>query len=205
MSMAFAVGGNHVTMDVARGLGITLADAERLKTLYGACLTSVSDESETIAVVQVGEEGERPVHLPKAQLISIIKPRVEEILELVRDRLKTRRSSRTCRATACSYRRRLPAHRDAGGGETNRFRAGPDRPSARVSRDFPKSAKSPAFAAAIGLLVYPQVSGIEHFRPARRALPSGRASARISRAGGADGSKVVSKCACGESKARRVF
>jgi len=31
---------------------------------------------------------ERPAHLPKAQLISIIKPRVEEISELVRDRLK---------------------------------------------------------------------------------------------------------------------
>ena len=45
---AFAVGGNHVTMDVARGLGIRLADAERLKTLYGACLSSVSDERETI-------------------------------------------------------------------------------------------------------------------------------------------------------------
>jgi len=75
-------------MDVARGLGVTLADAERLKTLYGACLTSASDESETIAVVQAGEDFERPAHLPKAQLISIIKPRVEEILELVRDRLK---------------------------------------------------------------------------------------------------------------------
>ncbi|MGH6799193.1 MAG: cell division protein FtsA, partial [Roseiarcus sp.] len=49
---AFAVGGHHVTMDVARGLGITLADAERLKTLHGGCLTSVSDETETIAVVQ---------------------------------------------------------------------------------------------------------------------------------------------------------
>src|SRR3982074_2842149 len=48
----------------------------------------VADESETIAVVQAGAEGERPAHLPKAQLISIIKPRVEEILELVRDRLK---------------------------------------------------------------------------------------------------------------------
>jgi cell division protein FtsA len=85
---SFAVGGHHVTMDVARGLGITVIDAERLKTLYGACLASVSDESETIAVVPAGEDYERPAHLPKAQLISIIKPRVEEILELLRDRLK---------------------------------------------------------------------------------------------------------------------
>src|SRR5439155_16668440 len=85
---SFAIGGHHVTMDVARGLGITVTDAERLKTLYGACLASVSDESETIAVVPAGEDDERPAHLPKAQLISIIKPRVDEILELVRDRIK---------------------------------------------------------------------------------------------------------------------
>ena len=128
---AFAVGGHHVTMDVARGLGITLADAERLKTLYGGCLTSVSDESETIAVVQAGEEDERPAHLPKAQLISIIKPRVEEILELVRDRLEKRGPSRACGAKTRSHRRCLPAHRYAGGGEAHRLRAGTDRPPAR--------------------------------------------------------------------------
>ena len=34
---------------------------------------------------------------------------------------------------------------------------------------LPESAKSPAFAAAIGLLVYPQVSGLEHFEPRRGA------------------------------------
>ena len=41
---AIAVGGAHVTMDVARGLSVSLADAERLKTLYGACIASPSDE-----------------------------------------------------------------------------------------------------------------------------------------------------------------
>ena len=43
---AVAVGGNHVTMDVARGLSVSLADAERLKTLYGACIASPSDDRE---------------------------------------------------------------------------------------------------------------------------------------------------------------
>ena len=45
---AVAVGGHHVTMDVARGLSVSLADAERLKTLYGACVASPADERETI-------------------------------------------------------------------------------------------------------------------------------------------------------------
>ena len=30
---------------------------------------------------------------------------------------------------------------------------------------LPESAKGPAFSASVGLLIYPQVSGIEHFRP----------------------------------------
>ena len=85
---AVAVGGNHVTMDVARGLSVSLADAERLKTLYGACIASPSDDRETIAVHRAGDDMDHPSHLPKSELVRIIRPRVEEILELVRDRLK---------------------------------------------------------------------------------------------------------------------
>jgi cell division protein FtsA len=180
---AFAIGGHHVTMDVARGLGITLADAERMKTLYGGCLLSLSDESETIAVVQAGEEGERPAHLPKVQLISIIKPRVEEILELVRDRLKDAG---------------LPAHAGrrlvlTGGAcqltgmqaAVKRIFSGQVRMGRPLGiKGLPESAKSPAFAAAVGLLVYPQVSGIEHFRPSRRSvLPESQANGYIGRVG----------------------
>jgi cell division protein FtsA len=170
-------------MDVARGLGVTLADAERLKTLYGACLTSASDESETIAVVQAGEDFERPAHLPKAQLISIIKPRVEEILELVRDRLK---------------QAGLPAHAGrrlvltGGACQLTGMQAAVKRivsGQVRIGRPLgikglPESAKSPAFAAAVGLLIYPQVSGIEHFRPSRRAvLQDSQAHGYIGRVG----------------------
>jgi cell division protein FtsA len=180
---AFAIGGHHVTMDVARGLGIKLADAERLKSLHGGCLTSVSDETETIAVVQAGDEGERPAHLPKAQLISIIKPRVEEILELVRDRLKNTG---------------LPAHAGrrlvlTGGAcqltgmqaAVKRIVSGQVRMGRPLGiKGLPESAKSPAFAAAVGLLIYPQVSGIEHFRSSRRgAAQESQANGYIGRVG----------------------
>ncbi len=37
----FAVGGHHITMDLARGLTARMADAERLKTLYGSVLAGV--------------------------------------------------------------------------------------------------------------------------------------------------------------------
>ena len=42
-----AVGGAHVTMDVARGLSTRVSEAERLKVLYGATIASPSDDRET--------------------------------------------------------------------------------------------------------------------------------------------------------------
>ncbi len=52
-------------------------------------------------------------------------------------------------------------------------------PQVRIGRPLgiqglPESAKSPAFAAAVGLLIYPQVAGIEHFEPRRRRAPCRR-------------------------------
>src|ERR1700731_860647 len=35
----FALGGHHITMDLARGVSACIADAERIKTLYGTVLT----------------------------------------------------------------------------------------------------------------------------------------------------------------------
>jgi len=82
------VGGQHVTNDIARGLSTPLAHAERMKTLYGSALASPSDEREMIDVPQVGEDaGDAANHIPKSMLTGIIQPRVEETLELVRDRL----------------------------------------------------------------------------------------------------------------------
>jgi cell division protein FtsA len=83
------VGGCHVTSDIARGLSTPLAHAERMKALFGSAISSSTDERETIAVPQVGEEEEGHVnHVPKSLLVGIIAPRVEETFELVRNRLE---------------------------------------------------------------------------------------------------------------------
>lgn len=83
-----AVGGAHVTNDIARGLTTSLAHAERLKTLYGNAIPSAMDEREIIDVPQVGEEApENANHVPKSHLIRIIQPRLEEIFELVKARM----------------------------------------------------------------------------------------------------------------------
>lgn len=165
---AIAVGGNHVTTDIARGLTTKLSDAERLKTLYGTAIPSSADDRETVAVVHVGDDPDHPAHLPKSQLVRIIQPRVEEILELVRDRLAG--------AGFATQSRRLVltggASQLTGVAETARRILSPQ---VRIGRPLgiqglPESAKNPAFAAAVGLLVYPQFAGIEHFEP-RGAVP----------------------------------
>ena len=82
------VGGGHVTNDIVRGLSTPLSHAERMKTLYGSCIASSTDEREMIAVPQIGEEEEtQSNHVPKSLLVGIVAPRLEETFELVRKRL----------------------------------------------------------------------------------------------------------------------
>ncbi len=83
------VGGAHVTSDIARGLSTPLVHAERMKTLFGSCMTAGADEREVIDVPLVGEEDhDHANHVPKSILTGIVRPRLEETFELVRSRLE---------------------------------------------------------------------------------------------------------------------
>ena len=74
----FALGGNHVTMDIARGLNARVTDAERIKTFHGSVLSGGSDERDMITVPRVGDdEREPPQFVSRASLVRIIRPRVE--------------------------------------------------------------------------------------------------------------------------------
>lgn len=82
------LGGNHVTNDIARGLSTSVAYAERMKTLYGSAIPSASDDQEVIKVPLVGETDDGENQIPRSMLIGIIRPRIEEIYELVREKLE---------------------------------------------------------------------------------------------------------------------
>ncbi len=83
------IGGYHVTSDIARGLSTPVAQAERLKTLYGTALPSPSDDREMLKVPLVGEDDQNSGNqIPRSLLNQIIQPRIEETLELVRTRLE---------------------------------------------------------------------------------------------------------------------
>jgi cell division protein FtsA len=164
-SDAIAVGGHHVTMDIARGLTTRVSAAERLKTLYGSALSSSADDRDMIAVPQVDEdERDVPNHLPKSHLVRIIKPRVEEVLELVRDRLKgagfaAQAGRRVVLTGGASQLVGLPE-------TARRILQGQVRVGRPLGiKGLPEAAKGPAFSAVVGLLVYPQVAHIEYFEP----------------------------------------
>ena len=161
----FALGGHHVTMDIARGLNTRIADAERIKTLYGSVMAGGSDERDMISVPAVDhDDRDAPQYVSRAQLVRIVKPRIEEILEMARDRL------------AASPFAAEPRGRVVLTGGACQLTGLPDlaaqvfgRP-VRIGRPLgiaglPEEARGPAFAVATGLLVYPQVAHLEPSEP----------------------------------------
>lgn len=84
------IGGVHVTNDLAKGLSTSVAHAERLKTLHGGAVPTSSDEQAMIDVPQLGEEdGEDGSNLmPRSIMVGIIRPRLEEIFEIIRSKLE---------------------------------------------------------------------------------------------------------------------
>jgi len=83
-----ALGGNHITNDLAVGLRTPLPEAERLKKKYGCARAKMVKEDETIKVPGVG--GREPKNISRKVIAEIIEARVEEIFSLVqREMMKT--------------------------------------------------------------------------------------------------------------------
>ncbi|MBN8542659.1 MAG: cell division protein FtsA [Alphaproteobacteria bacterium] len=89
-SDSIPVGGNHVTSDIAQGLSTSLHHAERLKTLHGSAVNAAKDTEVMIDVPQLGEREDEnePTTMPRSMLIGVIRPRMEEIFELIRGKLE---------------------------------------------------------------------------------------------------------------------
>ncbi|GGG63741.1 cell division protein FtsA [Salipiger pallidus] len=79
------MGGNHVTGDISMGLSIPMAMAERIKTFYGGVHATGMDDREMIEIAgDTGDWHHDRRQVSRAELIGIMRPRVEEILEEVR-------------------------------------------------------------------------------------------------------------------------
>ena len=80
------IGGAHVTNDIAHGLTTPVANAEHMKRLYASAIGGPADNREMIEVPQLGEpELISARQIPRSLLTGIVRPRLEETFELVRD------------------------------------------------------------------------------------------------------------------------
>lgn len=161
----FAVGGSHITMDLARGLNARVADAERIKTFYGTVVSGMSDERDMIPVPAVSSDSREPPQVvSRAALVPFIRPRVEEVLEMIRDRLSASPFAAEPQGSVILT------------GGASQLAGLPELASRMLGRQvrvgrplglsgMPDAARGPAFAVAAGLLVYPQAAHLEHFEP----------------------------------------
>ncbi len=84
------LGAKDVSDDIAATFGVNRRDAERLKCFYGSAMTSPRDNHELIDANHTGaEEGAEPVRITRAQLMTVIRHRVEELTAEVDSALKS--------------------------------------------------------------------------------------------------------------------
>ncbi|SEF59695.1 cell division protein FtsA [Jhaorihella thermophila] len=82
------MGGDHVTKDISMGLQVPMANAERIKTVCGGVQATGADDRDMIDIGGDTGDWERDRRtVSRTELIGIMRPRVEEILEEVRVRL----------------------------------------------------------------------------------------------------------------------
>ncbi|TCO72945.1 cell division protein FtsA [Rhodovulum euryhalinum] len=148
------MGGEHVTADISKGLHVPIATAERIKTLHGGVVATGVDDREMIDLGGDSGDYERDTRrISRTELIGIMRPRVEEILEEVRARLD-----------AAGFEH-LPSQQIVLTGAGSQI-PGLDGLASRILgqqvrlgrpmrvQGLPQSATGPGFAAAVGLCLF---------------------------------------------------
>jgi len=148
------IGGDHVTADLSMGLSISTNLAERIKTVNGGLIATGMDDRERIEIAsETGDWEHDRRQVSRSDVIGIIRPRVEEILEEVRASLD------------CAGFDNLPSRQIVltGGGSQL---PGLDGLAAKILgsqvrfgrplriRGLPQAATGPDFASAVGLSLF---------------------------------------------------
>lgn len=81
-SSVLTLGGNSFTNDLAIGLRIPTLEAEDIKTEYGCSMLSMIREDEHI---ENRRDGKLSCRIPRRYIVEILQPRAEELLGLVKD------------------------------------------------------------------------------------------------------------------------
>jgi cell division protein FtsA len=159
------MGGSKATSDLAQGLGTTFAAAERMKIHHGAVGLAESGALDMIEAPRLGPDGRLEAHqCSRADVAQILRPRVEEILELMDGRL----------SKASASGRPLPRRIVLTGGSSQLvclkelaedvFRAPVRLAKPANVKGLGETYGSPAFAAAAGLLRWDLMGGPDPLR-----------------------------------------
>ena len=156
---AVRLGGDHVTRDIAQAFRVSESVAERIKTLNGGLVSTGMDDRDLIEIPTPDGHltGDRR-HVSRSELIGVIRPRVEEILEDARGVLE---------AAGFQY---LPGQRIVLTGGGSQLPGMEDLAASVLGRQarrgqplriagLPQSASGPAFSGVVGLalhMVHPQ-------------------------------------------------
>lgn len=154
------MGGSRASSDLAQGLGTTFAAAERMKIQYGAVGLTDIGALEMVEAPKLGPDGRLEAYqCSRADIAQVLRPRIEEILELMDGRL----------SKASATGRPLPRRIVLTGGSSQLpclqelaedvFRAPVRLAMPANVKGLGETYSSPAFAAAAGLLRWELMGG----------------------------------------------
>jgi len=84
------LGAKDITDDIACAFAVQRRDAERLKCFYGSAMTSPRDNHEMIEARPIGsDDNAEPMRITRAQLMTVIRQRVEELTAKIDEALKS--------------------------------------------------------------------------------------------------------------------
>ena len=114
------------------GLSTRLDDAERLKVMHGSALPGSADDRDILTVPPIGEDDrDLPTQVPRSAMTRIIRARIEETLELIRDRLNQSGFGSVVGKRVVLTGGASQLDRPAGGGAPHPRPQRPHRPAAR--------------------------------------------------------------------------
>lgn len=145
------VGGDHFTSDLSVGLCTPLAEAEKIKKLYGHAIVTLIPEGNEIEVPSVGDRVSRLIS--QRMVGEILGPRARELFEMLRDSLRHSGMLEICLAgiVLTGGASRLPGMLDIADSVLRRpVRLSWPMPLAKM----PSTLAQPEYAMAIGMIFY---------------------------------------------------
>ena len=80
------LGGNMITTDISRIFSLSILDSERIKIINGQLIEELEHSLSIIEVEALGDDNDS-VEITRKDLIAVIKPRVKEIINAIKDEL----------------------------------------------------------------------------------------------------------------------